>query len=173
LTRTVPFSMLASVLDVTQCNIEQTLRIASQLVGTELQQEQLEPRLTCALNWISRYLPEDERTHIRSTFDEATYQQLAELDRLGIGLLVEDMAANWNLEALTTLIYAIPKRVYGLPLDAAPDDELKRAQRSFFVAIYRLICDSDTGPRIPTLLLSLGIERVQSLLANRERVAIC
>src|SRR5204863_2725763 len=77
LVRPVPFSMLTSVLDLTQCNIEQTLRIASQLVGTELQREQLEPRLTCALNWINRYLPEDERTQISSTFDETTYWQLA------------------------------------------------------------------------------------------------
>ena len=59
--------------------------------------QHVEPRLTCALNWISRYLPEDERTQIRSTFDEETYQQLAEQDSLGIRLLVEDMATNWNL----------------------------------------------------------------------------
>jgi len=45
-----------------------------------------------------------------------------------------------------------------------PDDELKRAQRAFFIAIYQLICGSDTGPRIPTLLLSLGEERVKMLL---------
>ena len=55
--------------------------------------------------------------------------------------------------------------VRGLPLDVQPDDELKQAQRSFFVALYRLICGADTGPRIPTLLLSLGKEKVKALLA--------
>ena len=59
----------------------------------------------------------------------------------------------------------MPKLVRGLPLDVQPDDELKQAQRSFFVALYRLICGADTGPRIPTLLLSLGKEKVKALLA--------
>ena len=60
----------------------------------------------------------------------------------------------------------MPKILRGLPLDAKPDDELKQAQRSFFIAIYRLLCGSDTGPRIPTLLLSLGKERVKMLLGS-------
>jgi lysyl-tRNA synthetase class 1 len=164
--RPVPFSLLASVLDVTQGNVEQVLRIASQYSGTTLQRADLEPRLTCALNWIERYLPDDERTQIRASFDEATYQQLPELDRAGIDLLVERLADHWSLEALTTLVYSVPKLVRGLPSDTPPDDELKRAQRSFFIAIYQLLCGSDTGPRIPTLLLSLGQERVRDLLAK-------
>jgi len=51
-----------------------------------------------------------------------------------------------------------------LPLDAPPDEELKRAQRSFFVALYSLLCGSDTGPRLPTLFLSIGKERARKLL---------
>jgi lysyl-tRNA synthetase, class I len=162
--RPVPFSLLTSVLDVTQGNVEQVLRIASQYAGTTLTRADLEPRLTCALNWVDRYLPDDERTAIRTTFDEASYQALPDLDRAGIDLLVEQLDENWSLEALTTLIYNIPKIVRHLPLDARPDDELKRAQRAFFIAIYQLICGSDTGPRIPTLLLSSGEERVKMLL---------
>lgn len=162
----VPFSLLTSVLDVTQGNIEQALRIASQYAGRQLQQADLEPRLTCALNWVERYLPDDERTRVRQTFDEATYRQLPEQDRAGIRLLVERLDENWSLEALTALVYNVPKLVRGLPLDTAPDDELKRAQRSFFIAIYQLLCSADTGPRIPTLLLSLGKERVKALLAS-------
>ena len=54
----------------------------------------------------------------------------------------------------------------GLPSDTPPNEELKRAQRSFFIAIYQLLCGTDTGPRIPTLLLSLGQERVKKLLIN-------
>jgi lysyl-tRNA synthetase class 1 len=62
-------------------------------------------------------------------------------------------------------MYRIPKVVRGLPVDTAPNDELKRAQRTFFIAIYTLICGSDTGPRIPTLLLSIGKERATKLLS--------
>ncbi|HET8846887.1 MAG TPA: lysine--tRNA ligase, partial [Ktedonobacteraceae bacterium] len=69
------------------------------------------------------------------------------------------------LEGLTALVYNVPKLVRGLPLDTPPDEELKQAQRSFFIAVYQLICGSDTGPRLPTLLLSLGKERIKMLLA--------
>lgn len=163
--RPVPFSLLTSILDITQGNIEQVLRIASQYSAQELCREDLEPRLTCALNWVDHYLPDDERTAIRSAFDEATYQQFSEQDRSGIRLLAEGLDTAWSLEGLTSLVYNVPKMVRGLPLDTPPNDELKQAQRSFFIAVYRLICSTDTGPRLPTLLLSLGKERVQTLLA--------
>jgi lysyl-tRNA synthetase class 1 len=48
--------------------------------------------------------------------------------------------------------------------DAHSLHKLKRAQWAFFVALYFVLCDSDTGPRLPTLLLSLGKDRVKTLL---------
>jgi lysyl-tRNA synthetase class 1 len=163
--RPVPFHLLTSVLDVTQGNVEQTLRIVAQYSGQEVRPESLEPRLTYALNWVMRYLPEDERTPIRSSFNAEAYEHLSELDRASVQMLVENLDTPWNLEALTNLIYNIPKIVRGLPADAPADAELKQAQRSFFIAIYQLICGRETGPRIPTLLLSLGKEKVKMLLA--------
>ncbi|HZR41600.1 MAG TPA: lysine--tRNA ligase, partial [Ktedonobacteraceae bacterium] len=164
----VPFHLLTSVLDVTQGNVEQTLRIVAQYEGKdgaqELRPELLEPRLTCALNWVTRYLPEDERTPIRASFNAEAYAQLSELDRASIQMLVDNLDSSWELEALTNLVYNLPKIVRGLPADMPPNAELKQAQRSFFVAIYQLICGRDTGPRIPTLLLSLGKEKVRALL---------
>lgn len=164
----VPFSLLTSVLDVTQGNVDQTLRVvaqSNQKESIELQPAMLEPRLTCALNWVTNYLPEDERTHISAAFNEAAYEQFSPEDRAGIQLLATQLDDAWNLAALTQLVYGIPKMVRGLSLDTPPDDELKQAQRSFFIALYTLICGKDTGPRIPTLLLSLGKERIKALLA--------
>ncbi|GHO44656.1 lysine--tRNA ligase [Ktedonospora formicarum] len=164
--RNVPFSLLTSTMDVTQGNVEQVLRIATQTLKEERQIEptQLEPRLTCALNWVNNYLPEDERTTIRTSFDAEAYTQLPESEQAALHLLVEEFENAWSLDALTDLMYRIPKQVRGLPADAPATPELKQAQRAFFVAIYTLICASDTGPRIPTLMLSLGKEKVKSLL---------
>jgi lysyl-tRNA synthetase class 1 len=114
---------------------------------------------------VTNYLPDDERTHIRTSFNAEAYAQFSELDRAGVQMLVDSLDDSWNLNALTDLMYRIPKIVRGLPVDTAPNDELKRAQRSFFIAIYTLICGSDTGPRIPTLLLSIGKERARRLLS--------
>ena len=63
-------------------------------------------------------------------------------------------------------MYAIPKLLRGLPEDAPPDPELKRAQREFFAAVYQLLCSADTGPRLPTLLLSIGPDRARRLLSG-------
>jgi lysyl-tRNA synthetase class 1 len=164
----VPFSLLTSLIDVTHANIEQVTRIVAQSLKEAVEfvePAELEPRLTCALKWVNNYVPDDERTAIRATFDAQAYERLSESQRKELRMLVEKLDDYWNLAGLTELMYSIPKLTRGLPVDAPPDDELKQAQRAFFVAVYTLICSSDTGPRIPTLLLSLGKEKVKALLS--------
>lgn len=165
----VPFRLLSSAADLTQGNVEQILRIVSShledVPAPDKLEEELEPRLSCAIRWALNYLPEDERTHVREQFDAATYASLGDSEKRGIAMLVEKMDEDWSLQGLTKLVYGVPKLLRGLPLDSPPDDELKRAQRAFFVALYSLLCNSETGPRLPTFFLSLGQERVRSLLS--------
>jgi lysyl-tRNA synthetase, class I len=47
-----------------------------------------------------------------------------------------------------------------------PTPELKVVQRTFFVLLYRLLVGKETGPRLPTLLLASGAERVRALLGG-------
>ena len=47
---------------------------------------------------------------------------------------------------------------------AKPTPELKVAQREFFSLLYRLLVSRESGPRLPTLLLSLGAARVRTLV---------
>lgn len=166
----VPFRVLSSAADITQGNIEQMLRIVAEHLENPPPADQLlaqiEPRLSRAIRWISNYLPEDERTVIRATHDSQTYNALPAEQQRGIRLLLDQMDENWSLQGLTKLIYGIPKLLLGLPMDTAPNDEIKTLQRSFFVSLYELLCASDTGPRLPTLLLSLGPERVRGLLTD-------
>lgn len=58
----------------------------------------------------------------------------------------------------------MPKIQAGFPADAKPTPELKAAQRSFFALLYQLLVGRDTGPRLPTLLLAVGEDRVRRLL---------
>jgi lysyl-tRNA synthetase class 1 len=89
---------------------------------------------------------------------------LTERDQHALKLLADQVAEHWSLDGLTTLLYGIPKLIRGLPADAPPTAELKAAQRAWFVLLYRLLIGKDTGPRLPTLLLALGEERVHVLL---------
>jgi lysyl-tRNA synthetase class 1 len=60
----------------------------------------------------------------------------------------------------------VPKLQAGLAPDAKPTPELKVAQRSFFALLYKLLVGRDTGPRLPTLLLAVGADRVRLLLGG-------
>jgi lysyl-tRNA synthetase class 1 len=161
----VSFRLLSSSADITQGNREQILRIVNQhLEDPPVAESDLEPRLSCAIHWADEYLPEDEHTRIADSFNEVAYERLSFETREGIRLLLGRLDENWSLQGLTTLIYGIPKLLLGLAMDAEPNQALKDAQRSFFVAIYSLICDRDTGPRLPTLFLAIGKDRVRQLL---------
>jgi lysyl-tRNA synthetase class 1 len=186
--RPVSFRLLGSAADITQGSTEQIARIVTEhlapapqaessaplagppapLAGSSAELiEQLRPRLDCALAW-ARQLPAGQRTVVRESFDPAPWQQLDDPTREGVGILVRGLAGAWTLDGLTTLVYAVPKLMLGQPADAAPTPEVKAAQREFFRALYRLICDADTGPRLPTLMLSIGLDRTTALLSGPD-----
>jgi lysyl-tRNA synthetase class 1 len=172
--RPVSFRLLSAVADITQANTEQIDRLVREhlagedLPGTDSLIKALQPRLTCAINYATRLLPPEERTIIRTEFNARAWATLDEQTREGVHLLDSRVGEDWTLDGLTRLVYAVPKLLRGLPEDAAPSPELKKAQRSFFAALYQLLCSSDTGPRLPTLLLSIGLDRIHALLAGPQ-----
>jgi lysyl-tRNA synthetase class 1 len=126
--------------------------------------DETRPRLDRASEWVREHLSADERTVPR---DEPDTEQLAALDdpsRQAVDLLLEHLDAMWSLPELTALVYGVPKLQRGLTLDAPPSDEIKVAQRAWFVTLYGLLINRDTGPRLPTLLLALGKDRIRRLL---------
>lgn len=168
----VSFRLLAAAADITQANVGQIERIVRQhldpegapVAGAAGLRDAMEPRLTCAINYATRLLPPEQRTVVRTEFNQEAWDHLADKTRSGVRMLDDRLTESWTLEGLTTLVYAIPKVLEGLPEDAGPTPELKKAQRAFFAALYQLLCSTTTGPRLPTLLLSIGAERVRHLL---------
>jgi lysyl-tRNA synthetase class 1 len=164
--RPLPYRTLASVADITAGAQEQTLRILSELDPerplTSL--DEVRPRLDCAENWITTQVPAEQRTVVRSAPDAERLAALGESERAALKLLVDGLDAHWSLDGLTTLVYSVPKVQAGLDPDAKPTPELKVAQRSFFALLYELLVGRDTGPRLPTLLLAVGHNRVRELL---------
>lgn len=164
--RPLPYRTLASVADVTAGAEDQTLRILSELdPSTPLTSlDEVRPRLDRAENWITTQVPAEARTIVRDEPDKELLGSLDEQGRESLRLLLEGLDAHWSLDGLTTLVYGVPKVMEGLEADAKPTPELKAAQRSFFALLYRLLVSRDTGPRLPTLLLAVGAERVRRLL---------
>ncbi|MFD7551554.1 lysine--tRNA ligase [Streptomyces sp. NPDC059578] len=166
--RPLPYRTLASVADITGGHADQALRILGELDPqsplTSL--DEVRPRLDRAEAWILRYVPADARTVVRADADAELLSSLDDRGRDSLRLLLDGLDDHWSLDGLTTLVYGVPKVLAGLEPDAKPTAELKVAQREFFVLLYRLLVGRDTGPRLPTLLLAVGADRVRKLLGG-------
>ncbi|CAL9301853.1 Lysine--tRNA ligase [Streptomyces sp. SudanB25_2051] len=165
--RPLPYRTLASVVDITAGHDEQTLRILSELDPENplSSLDEVRPRLDRAENWITTQVPADARTIVRDEPDTELLGSLDDQGRESLRLLLEGLDSHWSLDGLTTLVYGVPKVMAGLDPEAKPTPELKVAQRDFFALLYRLLVSRDTGPRLPTLLLAVGADRVRKLLA--------
>jgi lysyl-tRNA synthetase, class I len=165
--RPLRFSTLASAADITAGDEAQMLRIVRDLTADDpvSSLDEVRPRLDCAQAWVTGYVPLKDRTQVRDQPDYDRLSALTDTERGAIKLLIESMTDDWSLEGLRILLYGIPKLQRGLPISAPPTDELKVAQRTWFILLYELLVGRDTGPRLPTLLLALGQDRIRSLLA--------
>ncbi|MFC9290840.1 lysine--tRNA ligase [Streptomyces sp. NPDC057052] len=169
--RPLPYRTLASVADITAGHQDQALRILSELdpdnpLGTL---DEARPRFDRAEAWINTHVPADQRTVVREEPDAELLKSLDEASQQSLRLLLDGLAGNWSLDGLTHLVYGVPKVQAGFSPDATPKElppEIKTAQRTFFALLYHLLVGRDTGPRLPTLLLAVGQERVRALLGE-------
>ncbi len=160
----LPLRTLASVVDITTGDTEQTLRILRDVDPRLTALEQARPRLDKAEAWVTTQVEEEQRTRVLTAPDTAVLGALGAEERSALKLLADGLDTHWSLDGLTTLVYAVPKLQAGLAADAKPTPELKVAQRQFFALLYRLLVGRETGPRLPTLLLAVGADRVRTLL---------
>ncbi|MER6460736.1 lysine--tRNA ligase [Streptomyces sp. NPDC001228] len=167
--RPLPYRTLASVADITAGHEDQALRILSELdpANPLTSVDEARPRYDKAEAWINTQVPADQRTIVRAEPDAELLKSLDEASRQSVRLLLDGLAEHWSLDGLTHLVYGVPKVQAGFSADATPKElpaEIKTAQRTFFALLYHLLVGRDTGPRLPTLLLAVGQERVRTLL---------
>lgn len=169
--RPLPYRTLASVADITAGEQEQALRILSELdPGNPIATlDDARPRYDKAEAWINSHVPADQRTVVRQEPDAELLKSLDEASQQSLRLLLDGLAQHWSLDGLTHLVYGVPKVQAGFSADATPKElppEIKTAQRTFFALLYHLLVGRDTGPRLPTLLLAVGQDRVRALLGE-------
>jgi lysyl-tRNA synthetase class 1 len=169
--RPLPYRTLASVADITAGHEDQALRILSELDPANPLSSLAEarPRYDKAEAWINTHVPADQRTIVRDEPDAELLKSLDEPSRQSLRLLLDGLAEHWSLDGLTHLVYGVPKVQAGFSADATPKElppEIKTAQRTFFALLYHLLVGRDTGPRLPTLLLAVGQDRVRTLLGE-------
>lgn len=163
----VPFRLLSSVADVTAGSADLISRIVGDVGHAHASVADLEPRLTRAMTWVQEFVPAEERTTVRESPDLERLAALDEDEELWLRQLLDRLPDQLELEATTALVYGVPKLARGLGVDDAPTEEVKADQKAFFRLLYRLLVDADRGPRLPTLFLALGAEKVRDLLTPR------
>jgi len=124
----------------------------------------LQPRLGKAMTWMSDFVPAEERTTVRDAPDVERLARLTEDEELWLAQLLDRLPDTFGLDEVTTLVYGVPKLGRGLGLDDAPTEEVKADQKKFFGLLYHLLVAAPRGPRLPTLFLALGAEKVRTLL---------
>ncbi len=159
-----PFRLLSSVADVTAGDVDLISRIVADSGHEHASVDDLQPRLGRATTWVTEYVPETERTTVRSEPDAERLEHLDEDEERWLRHLVDRMPDRLELAETTTLLYGVPKLHRGLGLHDAPTEQVKADQKRFFGLLYALLVDAERGPRLPTLFLALGAERLRRLL---------
>ncbi|SDH38924.1 lysine--tRNA ligase [Agrococcus jejuensis] len=168
----VAFRTLASLVDLSTGDSEQLVRLVRQVDATIGDLGTLQPRLGRVETWVATQMPADERTVVRAAPDADTLDALEPGQRAAIGLLLDGggglpaIGDAWSIDGLTNQVYGVVKVQRGLEPTAIVkgDKEIAAEQRAFFTLLYRLLVDRDAGPRLPTLLLAIGEERLRALL---------
>ena len=85
----VPFRLLSSVADVTAGSAELISRIVSDVGHPHASVDDLEPRLTKAMNWTRDFVPESDRTTVRDLARPSRLSSLTEDEQLWLAQLLD------------------------------------------------------------------------------------
>jgi lysyl-tRNA synthetase class 1 len=160
----VPFRTLSSVADVTAGSAELISRVMESSGFPHDSVADLEPRLSKAMQWTAEHVPADERTTVRDEPDADRLGSLGEDEELWLRIFLDRLPDDLDLDAATSVVYGVPKVARGLGLDDPPTDQVKADQKGFFRLLYQLLVSAERGPRLPTLVVALGPEKVRRLL---------
>ena len=160
----VPFRTLSSVSDVTAGSAELISRVIERVGYPHESVEDLQPRLGRAMTWITEFVPAAERTVVREEPDTERLDSLSAPERRWLQILLDRLPDQLEVDEVTALVYGVPKLARGLEVQDEPTEEVKADQKEFFRLLYRLLVAAERGPRLPTLVVALGPEKVRRLL---------
>ena len=163
----VPFRVLSSVADVTAGSAGADQPVVGDVGYPHDSVDDLEPRLSqgdAVDGGVRAGRGPDHRPRPTPDADRAGRRWSA---GVGVAAAAARPAAGRRrprARPVTALVYGVPKLARGLALDDAPTDEVKADQKEFFRLLYHLLVDAERGPRLPTLIVALGADKVRSLL---------
>jgi lysyl-tRNA synthetase class 1 len=147
-----PFRGLSVVMQAFDGDVERTLARYRESgdVGTDGEAELLRRRARCCWRWIELHAPDDFRYRVRP---EATKRALSADERTVLGRLIEVLREQPEIRELDLI-----------PHMKAICEGTELTLKTFSPVAYDLLIDREQGPKITTLITTLGGERALSLL---------
>lgn len=157
--RTLSFRPLSMTLQIFDGDLERTLEhyVAAGALDTDEERARFMSRAARVWHWIEHFAPEEFCYRIRT---EPVTRAVDGDARILLQRLVDALTEQPNMDepALIEVIKALPEGT-----------EMKRAD--FFPVVYDLVLDRPKGPKLSTLLMTMGLDRARSLLAPSVREA--
>ena len=128
-------------------------------IGTPYKYEDFDTRLELAKYWLYQCAPESANK-LRGWRDWDFYNTFSDEEKKEIEILYNFIKdGEYDLDALNTKLYDIPKEVFGADIE-----NLKQVQGDFFKKVYRLLISKERGPRLYLFLYAIDKERFMHLL---------
>lgn len=151
----ISFRQISSIGQISQGNLKETYKILDSL-GLKYNKESVARRLPLSQNWVNKYAP-DMKVTLRTTANTEYYNKLNKTEKEQVNKFFKEVEKHWTPDGLKNFIYSIAKD------NKLTDEENKTLQRDFFKHIYYLLVDKETGPRLPTLLIAIGKDKIKQL----------
>jgi lysyl-tRNA synthetase class 1 len=147
-----PFRGLSMILQVYDGDLTQSLAYYEKRgeITTDAQRERFDVRARCVWNWIEQYAPDDFRYRIRT---EPVARELEADPHEVIRRLVDVLEAKPEIQE-SELIENLKVVCDGTSLEP----------KTFFPYAYDLILDRPKGPKLSTLITTIGVDRALPLL---------
>ncbi len=147
------FRHLSMILQIFEGNIGHTVNYYKQAgsLTTEAEHSRCAARARCVKNWLEKFAPEEFLFLIRKT---PKTRELSADEATCLRKLVTVLQANSAIDE-DGLVPTMKTLTEGTPLD----------NKTFLPVVYDLLIDRDKGPKLTTLLTTMGTQRAVELLA--------
>lgn len=151
----ISFRLIGNIGQITQGNIKEVQRILKE-TGDKSNKDSIKRRLILSQNWISEFSPEN-KIELLKNGNEKYFKKLEKLEKQELINFFSNIEDNWSLDKLTNLAYEVPKQ------DGLDEKQLRNRQREFFKNVYMFLIGKETGPRLPTFLISIGKDKIKEI----------